>query len=182
MSTYLSVAQFGIRAAALIGILPGAIVAAAYLLVLTEQLYRQWDGRTAVVLGMAAWGALGVVQLWHEYVRLSAVRVDGDRTAVSPRAVLFVWALLLVAIAVTKADAHPWIASFLALVALYSFARAFGLLRHVARRGPSTHRASVARASPLARARGAKRSRAGSSPAPSGRHASKLRAQSHPRR
>lgn len=172
MTIYREVVQVGIRAVALIGILPGAIVAAAYLLVLTAQLYRHWDARTAVVLGMAAWGVLGVVALWHEYVGLLRTRVGGERMPVSPRAVLLAWALLLVAIAGWKADAHPWMASFLALVALYSFGRAFGLLRYVARRPAAPARASVARAAPVSRGRGAERSRARSSPAPSSRRAS----------
>lgn len=172
MSTYREVAQLGIRAVALIGILPGAIVAAAYLLVLTGQLYRHWDARTAVVLGMAAWGVLGVVGLWHEYVRLSRTRVAEERMPVSPRAVLFVWALLLLTIAGWKVDAHPWIAAFLALVALYSLGRAFGLLRYVARPTAAAGRARIARAAPPARARGADRPRARRSPAPSSRRAS----------
>jgi hypothetical protein len=172
MSTYRAVAQVGIRAVALIGILPGAIVAAAYLLVLTRQLYHQWDARTAVVFGMAAWGALGVVELWHEYVRLSRTRIDGEPIPVSPRAVLFVWALLLVAVAAWKADAHPWVASFLALVALYSFGRAFGLLKYLARKPAESGRTSVARDSPRARARGRERSRVRRSLASSGGRAS----------
>jgi hypothetical protein len=167
MSTYRTVAQVGIRAVALIGILPGAIVAAAYLLVLTRQLYHEWDARTALVFGMAAWGVLGVVELWHEYVRLSRAAADGDRVPVSPRAVLFVWALLLLAVAAWKADAHPWVASSLALVALYSFARAFGLLKYAARASAAPARASVARESPRARARERERSRARRSPTPS---------------
>ena len=105
MSTYLAAARIGIRAIALIGILPGAVVAAAYLLVLSGQLYQHWDARTAVVLGMAAWGVLGVVELWHEYVRLSRPRADGERRPLSPRALLFVWALLLLPFAAWKADA-----------------------------------------------------------------------------
>ncbi len=171
MSTYREVARVGMRAVALIGILPGAIVAAAYLLVLTGQLYHHRDARAAVVLGMAAWGVLGVVVLWHEYVRLSRTRVGGEPMPVSPRAVLFVWALLLAAVAGWKADAHPWAAAFLALVALYSFGRAFGLLRYLARPPAASGRASVARASPRARARGGERSRARSSPARSARRA-----------
>jgi hypothetical protein len=169
---YHAVAQVGLRAVALIGILPGAIVAAAYLLVLTRQLYHQWDARTALVFGMAAWGVLGVVQLWHEYVRLSRTGVGGEPMPVSPRAVLFLWALLLVAIAAWKADAHPWVASFLALVALYSFGRAFGLLKYVARAPAASARASVARDSPRARARGRERPRARRSPTPSSGRAS----------
>ena len=170
MSAYRAVVQLGIRAVALIGILPGAIVAAAYLLVLTAQLYRHWDARTAVVLGMAAWGVLGVVALWHEYVRLSRTRVGGEPVPVSPRAVLFVWALLLVAIAGWKADVHPWLASFLVLAALYSLGRAFGLLKYAVRPAAASARASVARAW-RARAGGGERSRARSSPALSGRRA-----------
>lgn len=165
MSTYRPVVRFGIRAVALIGILPGAIVAAAYLLVLTEQLYHQWDPRTAVVLGMAAWGVLGVIALWHEYVSLSQTRIGAERMPVSPRGLLFVWALLLVAIAGGKADTHPWVASFLALVALHSFGRVFGLLRYVARPPAASGRANAARASPFARARAGARSRTRSSTA-----------------
>jgi hypothetical protein len=165
MSTYRPVIRFGMRAVALLGILPGAIVAAAYLLVLTEQLYHQWDPRTAVVLGMAAWGVLGVIALWHEYVRLSQTRVGAERMPVSPRALLFVWALLLLAIAGWKGDTHPWVASFLALVALYSFGRACGLLRYVARPPAASGRANAARTARFARARGGARSRARSSPA-----------------
>lgn len=171
MIKYRAVAQFGVRAVALIGILPGAIVAAAYLLVLARQLYHHWDARTAVVLGMAAWGVLGVVALWHEYVRLSRTGAGDDRKLVSPRAVLFVWALLLVAVAAWKADAHPWAASFLALAALYSLGRAFGLLKYAARAAAARGRTSAARAPPTARARGRERSRARSSPAPSSRRA-----------
>ena len=170
MSTYLANTRLGIRAVALIGILPGAVVAAAYLLVLTGQLYHQWDARTAVVLGMAAWGVLGVVELWHEYVRLSRTRVDGEPTPVSPRAVHFIWALLLLPFAGWKADAHPWIASFLALVALYSFGRAFGLLRLVPPPAASG-RAAVARAAPSAHTQAGQRSRARRSPATVGRRA-----------
>jgi hypothetical protein len=171
MSTYLTAARVGIRAVALIGIVPGAIVAAAYLLVLTGQLYQHWDARTAVVLGMAAWGVLGVVELWHEYVRLPRTPVDGEPAPVSPRAILFVWALLLLAFAGWKADAHPWMASFLAVVALYSFGRAFGLLRYAARPPAAAARAPVARASPGALALGGERSRARRSSAPVGRRA-----------
>lgn len=174
MSTYRPVVRLGIRAVALFGILPGAIVAAAYLLVLTEQLYREWDPRTAVVLGMAAWGVLGVITLWHEYVGLSQTRVGGERMPVTPRALLFVWALLLVAIAGWKADTHPWVASFLALVALYSFGRAFGLLRYLARPPAPSGRINAAPAAPFARAREGARSRARSSPARSRPRASKL--------
>ena len=172
MSAYRAVARLGIRAVALMGILPGAIVAAAYLLVLTGQLYHHWDARTAVVLGMAAWGVLGVVELWHEYVRRSQARVGGEPTPVSPRVVLFVWALLLVATAIWKADAHPWVASFLALVALYSFGRAFGLLRYGARPAAASGGATGARTAPRARARGRERSRARRSPAPASGRAS----------
>ena len=171
MSNYLATARLGIRAVALIGILPGAVVAAAYLLVLSGQLYHQWDARTAVVLGMAAWGVLGVVELWHEYVRLSRTRVDGERNPVSPRAVLFVWAVLLLPLAGWKADTHPWMAAFLALVALYSFGRAFGLLRYAARPPAASGRAAVARAAPSALAQASQRSRARRSPTPVGRRA-----------
>ena len=170
MSTYLN-ARLGVRAVALIGIVPGAVVAAAYLLVLTAQLYQHWDARTAVVLGMAAWGVLAVVELWHEYVRLSRTRVDGEPTPVSPRAVHFIWALLLLPLAGWKADAHPWIASFLALVALYSFARAFGLLRYVAPPPAASARAAVARAATSAHTQAGQRSRARRSPATVGRRA-----------
>lgn len=159
MGTYLATARLGIRAVALIGILPGAVVAAAYLLVLSGQLYHQWDARTAVVLGMAAWGVLGVVELWHEYVRLSRTRGEEERMPVSPRAVLFVWALLLLPFAGWKADAHPWMAAFLALVALYSFGRAFGLLSFVARPAAVSGRTRGARAAPCAQVRGGQRSR-----------------------
>jgi hypothetical protein len=172
MIPYRAVALFGLRAVALIGILPGAIVAAAYLLVLTRQLYHHWDARIAVVLGMGAWGVVGVVALWHEYTRLSRTAVGADRKLVSPRAVLFVWALLLVAVAAWKADAHPWAASFLALAALYSLGRAFGLLKYAARAPAARGRTSVALAPPPARARGRERSRARSSPSPSSRRAS----------
>ena len=171
MSTYLAAARIGLRAIALIGILPGAVVAAAYLLVLSGQLYHQWDARTAAVLGMAAWGVLGVVALWHEYVRLSRTRVDGERMPVGPRALLFIWALLLLAFAGWKADTHPWMASFLVLVALYSFGRAFGLLSFVARPPATSGRSSVARAVPRADARGSRRPRARRTPAPAGRRA-----------
>lgn len=172
MGTYWAGARFGIRAVALIGIVPGAIVAAAYLIVLTGQLYRDWDARTAAVLGMAAWGVLGVVELWHEYVRLSRTRVDGEPAPVSPRAILFVWALLLLAFAAWKADAHPTMAAFLAVVALYSFGRAFGWLTLVARPPAAPGRTGAARAAPYAQARGGERSRARRSPAPVGRRAS----------
>jgi hypothetical protein len=171
MSTYLAAARIGIRAIALIGILPGAVVAAAYLLVLSGQLYQHWDARTAVVLGMAAWGVLGVVELWHEYVRLSRPRADGERRPLSPRVLLFVWALLLLPFAGWKADAHPWIASFLALVALYSFGRAFGLLSFIARPPAASGRTRIARAVPGADARGSRRPRARRTPAPVGRRA-----------
>jgi hypothetical protein len=133
MSRYGAVAMTGARALALLGILPGAIVAGAYLLVLTGQLYHQWDVRTAVVLGMAAWGVVGVVELWHEYVRLWRGRVDAERMPVSPRALLLVWALILLPIAGWKVDERPWMAGFLALVALYSLARAVGLLKYATR-------------------------------------------------
>lgn len=159
MSYYRAVALTGIRAVALIGILPGAIVAAAYLFVLTGQLVHHWDARTAVVLGMAAWGVLGVLELWHEYVRLSRNRVGVERTPVSPRAVLLVWALILVAVAGWRADTHPWIAGFLALVALYSFGRAFGLLKYVTRPPAASPRRRVTRSAPGVRAGGAERSR-----------------------
>ena len=85
MSTFRAVVVKGIRVVALIGILPGAIVAAAYLLVLTEQLYHHWDARTALVLGMAAWGVVGVFELWHVYVRLSRNGTGAEGTPVSPR-------------------------------------------------------------------------------------------------
>jgi len=166
-----------LRALALIGILPGAIVAAAYLLVLAGQLYQHWDVRTAIVVGMAAWGVVGVFELWHVYVRLSRNRTGLERTPVSPRALLFVWALILLPIAGWKVDERPWTAAFLALVALYSLARAFGLFRHgLFRRaaGPTaaSGRASVARVSPRARARGGERSRARHAPVPSSGRAS----------
>lgn len=158
MSTYRAAVMTGVRAVALIGILPGAIVAGAYLLVLTGQLYQQWDVRTAVVLAMAVWGVVGVVELWHECVRLSLNRVDAEGMPVSPRALLFVWALILLPIAGWKIDERPWIAGFLALVALYSFARAFGLLKY-ATRTRTSDRERVARPAPApARVRGAERS------------------------
>jgi hypothetical protein len=147
------------RAVALIGILPGAIVAAAYLLVLTGRLYRGWDARTALVLGMAVWGLLGVLELWHQYVRLSRDRPDAERPPVTPRVVLIAWALILVPLAVWKADTHPWIAGFLALVALYSFGRALGLERYFTRRTAASSGTVVAGASPVARARVRERSR-----------------------
>jgi len=153
MTSYRAVALTGIRAVALIGILPGAIVAAAYLFVLAGQLVHHWDARTAVVLGMAAWGVLGVVELWHEYVRLSRNRVGVERTPVNPRAVLFVWALILAAVAGWRADTNPWIAGFLALVALYSFGRAFGLLKYVTRPPAESPRTRVTRSLPYVRAR-----------------------------
>ncbi len=174
MGTYRAAALIGIRAVALIGILPGAIVAAAYLLVLTGQLYHHWDARTAVVLGMAAWGVLGVVELWHEYVRLSRSRVGAERTPVSPRAVLLVWALILLAVAGLKADDHPWVAAFLTFVALYSFARALGLLRYVTRPRHAPGRASAVRSSRSA-ARGGRRLRTGKSYAPSGHESTSVR-------
>lgn len=165
MSTYpaavLRGALRGIRAVALIGILPGAIVAAAYLLVLTGQLYQHWDARTAAVLGMAAWGVLGVIELWHDYVRLSRNRGGAERTPVSPRAVVFVWALILIAVAGWRVDDRPWVAAFLALVALYSLARAFGLLRYVARSPDASARAGAVRSSRRARARGVSVARLG---------------------
>ena len=163
MSTYRAAVMTGVRAVALIGILPGAIVAGAYLFVLTGQLYQHWDVRTAVVLAMAAWGVVGVVELWHEYVRLSLNRVDAEGMPVSPRALLLVWALILLPIAGWKVDERPWIAAFLALVALYSLARAFGLLKYATRTSTSD-REPVARPSPAqARARRAERSAAGNS-------------------
>lgn len=173
MSSYRAVVRLSLQAVALIGILPGAIVAAAYLLVLTRQLYHHWDARTAVVLGMAAWGVLGVVELWREYAGRSRSPVGAEHLPVSPRAVLLVWALLLVAIAGWKADAHPWVASFLALVALYSLGRAFGLLRYAAPRSAAPGRASAARAAPFPRARRGERSRARGSAAPSSGRASR---------
>ena len=151
MSTYGAVARTGIRVVALIGILPGAIVAGAYLLVLSDQLYQHWDLRTVIVLGMAAWGVLGVLELWREYVRSSRNHTRVKRTTVSPRALLFVWAFILVAVAGWKLDERPWIAAFLALAAVYSFARALGLLRYVTR---------SARPASGARARGGERTRA----------------------
>lgn len=153
MSSYLATALRSMRAIALIGIVPGAIVAAAYLLVLTEELYHDWDARTAVVLVMAAWGVLGVVELWHDYVHLSQDRVGPKRTPVSPRAVLFVWALILLAVAAWKLDDRPWAAAFLTLVALYSLGRAFGLLRYVTQPRDASLRAGDARLSRRARAR-----------------------------
>ena len=140
MRTYGAVAMTGVRAVALVGILPGAIVAGAYLLVLSGELYRHWDLRIAIVLGMAAWGVLGVFELWHEYVRSARNHGSVERKTVSPRALLFLWALILVAVAGWKIDERPWIAAFLALVALYSFARAFGLL---AKRSAASGRAPV---------------------------------------
>lgn len=159
MSTYGAVARTGIRVVALIGILPGAIVAGAYLLVLSGQLYQHWDLRTAIVLGMAAWGLLGVLELWHEYVRSSKNRTGVKRTTVSPRALLIVWAFILLAVAGWKLDERPWIAAFLGLAALYSFARAFGLLRYVTRSAASSG-VHLTRSAPDAGARGVKRSRA----------------------
>ena len=172
MGIYSAVARFGIRGIALIGIVPGAVVAVSYLLVLTGQLYHQWDARIAVVIGMGAWGVLGVVELWHEYVRLSRTRVDGEPTPVSPRAILFVWALLLFAFAGWKGDTHPWMAAFLAFVALYSLCRAFGLLRYVARSPAVSGHARVPRALSGAPARAVERSRGRRSPAPMRRRAS----------
>lgn len=170
MSNHLATARLGIRAVALIGILPGAVVAAAYLLVLWEQLFSHWDGRTALVFGMGAWGVLGVVELWYEYVRLST-RVTGERMPVSPRAVLFIWALLLLPLAGWKADEHPWVAGFLALVALYSFGRAFGLLSFVARPTATPSRAGTVRAASCAHPRAVQRSRARRTSAPADRRA-----------
>ena len=164
MSTFRAVVMTGIRAVALIGILPGAIVAGAYLIVLTGQLYQQWDVRTALVLGMAAWGVLGVLELWRVYVRLSRNRTGVERAPVSPRGLLFLWALILLPIAVWKLDERPWAAAFLALVGLYSLARAFGLLRYAARSPRTSARTSVARVSPRARARASERPRATRSP------------------
>jgi hypothetical protein len=160
MSTYRALVLRGMRAVALIGILPGAIVAAAYLLVLTGHLYQGWDARTALVLGMAVWGVLGVLELWHQYVRLSRERPDAERPPVSPRVVLLVWALILVPPAVWKADTHPWVAGFLVVVALYSFGRALGLERYFTRRTAASPGTVVAGASPVARARVRERSRA----------------------
>ena len=172
MNTYRAVVTTGIRAVALIGILPGALVATAYLIVLTGQLYHQWDARTAIVLGMAVWGVLGVFELWRVYARLSGNRTGVERGPVSPRGLLFLWALILLPIAGWKLDERPWMAAFLALVALYSLARAFGLLRYAARSPPASGRASVARVSPRARARGSERSRARRSAVPSSGRAS----------
>lgn len=152
MSTYGAAALTGVRAVALIGILPGAIVAGAYLLVLTGQLYHHWDVRTAIVLGMAAWGVVGVVELWHEYVHLSRNGADAARMIVSPRALLFVWALILLPVAGWKLDERPWAAAFLALVALYSFARAFGLLKYRTRTALASGRERVTRSASGARA------------------------------
>ena len=164
MSSFRNVALLGVRAVALVGILPGALVAAAYFLVLTQRLYQHWDIRTAIVLGMAAWGALGVVGLWHEYVRLTRGGARMQDAPVSPRAVLFLWALLLLAVVVWRADAHPFAAAFLVPVALYSFARAFGWLRYKSR--PATaRRARVPRAPRRVRVREDERSR-GRSPRP----------------
>jgi hypothetical protein len=159
MSTYRALVLSGMRAVALIGILPGAIVAAAYLLVLTGHLYQGWDARTALVLGMAVWGVLGVLELWHQYVRLSRDRPDTERPPVSPRVVLLVWTLILVPLAVWKADTHPWMAGFLVVVALYSFGRALGLERYFTRRTAAAPGTVVAGASPVARARVRERSR-----------------------
>jgi hypothetical protein len=172
LGTFRTIIITGLRAVALVGILPGSIVAAAYLLVLTGRLYDHWDARTAIVLGMTAWGMLGVFELWHLYVRLSRNRAAVERTPVSPRALLFLWALILLPIAVWKVDERPWAAAFLALVALYSLARAFGLLRYVARPRAAPARASVSHVSHRARARGGERSRARRSPVPSSGRAS----------
>lgn len=146
MSTYRDVASIGIRSLALIGILPGAIVAAAYLLVLTGELSRHWDAQTALVLGMTVWGVLGVAELWHEYAYLSRNRADLEQRVVGARTLRFVWALMLSAIAGSKADADPWIAAFLALAALHSLARAFGFLDY----GTRPRRGRVPRATPQA--------------------------------
>lgn len=160
MGTYRTVALTGMRAVALIGILPGAIVAAAYLLALTGHLYQGWDARAALVLGMAVWGLLGVIELWHQYVRLPRDRPDGQRPPVSPRVVLLVWASILLPLAVWKADTHPWAAGFLALVALYSFSRAFGLSKYFRRRTPAAApRARTARSSSGERPRAGARAR-----------------------
>ena len=172
MSTFRAVVMTGLRAVALIGILPGAIVAAAYLLVLAEQLYRHGDVRTAIVVGMAVWGVLGVFELWRVYVRLSRNRAGDERTPVSPRALLFVWALILLPVAGWKFDERPWTAAFLALVALYSLARAFGLLKYAVRPPAASGRASIARISPRARARGSERPRVRRAPLPSSGRAS----------
>jgi len=172
LSTFRAVVRTGLRAVALVGILPGAIVAAAYLLVLTEQLERHWDVRTAIVVGMAVWGVLGVFELWHVYVRVSRSGPALERTPVSPRALLFVWALILLPIAGWKFDERPWTAAFLALVALYSLARAFGLLKYAARAPAASDRANVARLTPRARARGGERARARRSPVASSGRAS----------
>lgn len=160
MSTYRAVALTGFRAIALIGILPGAIVAAAYLQVLTGHLYQGWDARTALVLGMAVWGLLGVLELWHQFVRLSRDRADAERPPVTPRVVLLTWALLLVPLAVWKADTQPWVAAFLALVALYSFGRVLRLERYFTRRNAPSSGTVVAGAAPVARVRVRERSRA----------------------
>ena len=172
MSTFRALVIRGIRVVALIGILPGAIVAAAYLLILSEQLYHHWDARTAVVLGMAAWGVVGVLELWHVYVRASRNGTGAEGTPVSPRVLLFVWALILLPIAGWKVDERPWAAMFLALVALYSFARAFGLLRYAARPPAGSGRTTVARVVPRARARVSERTRTRRSPLASGGRAS----------
>ena len=161
MGTYRTYASTGIRAAALIGVLPGAIVAAAYLLALTGHLYQRWDARTAVVLGMAMWGVLGVMELWHEYVRQARKPVSAERPPVNPRVVLFVWALILATVALSRADTHPWMAAFLAVAAMYSLGRTFGLERYFTRRSTLSHRAAVARSSSGERARPRKRLRTG---------------------
>lgn len=153
MNSYRAAVLLGMRAVALIGIVPGVIVAAAYLLVLTGALYQHWDARTAVVLGMAVWGVLGVVELWHDYVELSRDRAGTKRTPVSPRAVLFVWALILLAVAVWRVDDRPWAAAFLALAGLYSLGRAFGLLSYVTQSRDASRRAGDPRSSRRARAR-----------------------------
>ncbi len=147
MSTYLAHALTGMRAVALIGILPGAIVAAAYLLVLTGHLYRGWDVRTAVVLGMAVWGLLGVIELWRQYVRLARTRrvAGAGRPPVNPRVVLLAWALILVGVAAWKVDTHPQLAGFLVIAALYSSSRAFGLFSSFTRRTAPSSRVARAR-------------------------------------
>jgi len=60
---------------AIIGILPGGIVAAGYVLAMIGRLAHRWDDGEAVILFMAVWGVLGVVELWQEYVRLSKTAV-----------------------------------------------------------------------------------------------------------
>lgn len=174
MSTYRDVALIGIRSVVLIGILPGAIVAAAYLLVLTGELAAHWDAQTALVLGMAVWGVLGVAALWREYLHLSRNRSDIARRVVGARTLLFVWALMLVALSGWQAKAHPWIAAFLALAALHSFGRAVGLLGYRARprRGRAPGAADQARSQPR---RGAAVRRYGGSDAPPQRASTRAR-------